>query len=1327
MKNSCTFIPEKGKEVHRQLKREFGAQKARTIFMNAATNTRFKEDYKDTLRLTPEGVVTFDSLIKNKVVRSYIGDTQMLDSLNRKYKETEDTRANYSMLLDSANAFNTIDENRDKYAATVEYTENGNLKVVVHKKSKEVIDKFKSQYGAHKLNERLFQMFAPLGVTIESLNEAERAAGRVGITDFSRAKDIANGFASLIRVANNREGAEALPEEFAHLLIGIFRDEPLVQRCLNILQSNPEAMKKILGETDYNDTVEFNTDEDGNIDMSMVAEEALGHVLEKNLLTNNTENLPKPPIFKRMFSWIKRLFTGFSESDVRKAIIDVDSSMDDLAKSILRGDRPITQSDVYNAHREARLNALSDRIDRNIDILKRQREVEMKRDKISKGKIQGIDITINTMSKYTNPQADTVEGILTYAHEAVTKLRGINSDLDRIEDDSTMSFQEVFSRLRIANGYVKSYHTFIDDMYRAIHEEDNEEDNMFLKTITINGREIDVKSIIDELNSLSRSISTRYIDIARPKFIAFLKPYYGDGFRVPSGKNAGKLITVDDLIVEAINGDISFMDKWLDSMADSSDAALQLFNKVVMREKDAARLETMDYFRKIWELRKEAESMGITTFEWMFEKDATGKKSGNYVSDVNYAEYDRRRREFEEELNEKYGVNPSGEDRVAKQAERVEWRKRNALNTYGVPQPNPEIYPAAPLTENQRTILNKFIALKTTFDNKYPPSRVAPNKAIQIRKSAGQRVLDSGSLSAAFDNIKESVLSAIVTREDDDVVFGDNIARGLRDFDGKEYLTLPVVYTNRLRNPDELSTDVFGSLMAYAWATCHYDHMDNIVDTLEVGKELMSSKVRKVTKRSLDKKLVEKFSRKGETVTAEISEGVTNIEEKLQSFLESQVYGKYLKDGTEFEILGAKINSNKATSLLLKASSLTQLGFNWLANIANVTTGVAMQNIEAAAGQFFGAKELFKADKIYASALPEFVSQLGARVNQSDLALFCELFNVKQDFGEKARRAVQRKNLLMRIFGSSIAFLGQTCGDHWLYGRTALAMWERIDVRVDGKKYNSSWDAFKACIVEKNGFRSVDRSKLRDKNGNPIDISDVSRSIEDVNHVCFGIYNEDGANAASRVSLGRLTQQYRKWMKRQFNRRFQAGQQNLATDTWEEGYYRTIGRLFNELRRGERQLAHMNLTEDERYNVRRAITEMVQAFAVWIIAEVVNWPDDKDRPYIFKLLEYTAKRLKHELHTLAPGLTMPRELLKTAKSPIPALPWAIDIFNIASSALTPSDYIEEVQSGPYKGLTKVEKNLIKAPIPFVAWWRQVKRFTGDLDTSIQYLVRPTIY
>ena len=57
--------------------------------------------------------------------------------------------------------------------------------------------------------------------------------------------------------------------------------------------------------------------------------------------------------------------------------------------------------------------------------------------------------------------------------------------------------------------------------------------------------------------------------------------------------------------------------------------------------------------------------------------------------------------------------------------------------------------------------------------------------------------------------------------------------------------------------------------------------------------------------------------------------------------------------------------------------------------------------------------------------------------------------------------------------------------------------------------------------------------------GTKFDVSKFGRRIAHINHTLFGVYNEEDANAANRVALGRLLMQYRKWMKPLFNRRFQ--------------------------------------------------------------------------------------------------------------------------------------------------------------------------------------------
>ena len=1328
MANYCTFIPSKGEELFKGLKKQFGYKTARSIFLRAI-NPDFINDYRNTLTLDSEGVPTLNSVLGNSYMKQFIGDTRMIDSLESRYSIMEDTYDNYSTLIGDAYSFNTTSPQRDDYIASVAYTEDGKLRIKIQRKTEATISEFNNQYQSQKLNERLASIFKPLGISVGSLTEAEQKAGRVGVTDFSKVREFAVGFDSLIRIANNKEGAQALSEEFSHFIIGVFREEPLVERSIQSLVDHPESIREILG-SDYEDVTNFY---DGN--MELVAEEALGHVLRRNLIKeDDIKSTPAPSLFRRFIKYIVNIFKGFKSDDIQDAISSADSSMSSLAKSILDGTKKITESQIKASQREAQFNDLSDRIERNIEILRDAAKVEVKRYKISKGdqNRSAAEQTVNEILSFTREDADTALGILNYANKALDQMRGLEIQFMNI---ASYTPAQKFSFLRSVKSYIQSYGHFLDQLNEAMNDELIEEDSMFLRNFTIEGdgvftedREVTLADILKELNTASAQLTSRFNKTALPAFAEFLKPFMGDNIVVPFGKYAGTTLSVEQLLKEAPS-DISLLDRWLDSMADSSDVLLQLFDAAVKKARDNARLKTINDIQAINKLRMDFEKKGLTDFEWMFEKDSNGDKSGNYISPVNYGQFNTDREEFENYLTEKYGKNPTGEEAIAKIAERKAWYDEHAASSFGSPMPNPVKYRNRDydnLSDTQKEFLERFLSIKSGADSKLPENRVARNKAIQIRKRGSQRIIDSlGSPSTIYENIKESISSSLLEREDDDQIFGENRAKkGMTDFAGNEFMTLPVLYTNRLKNPNELSTDVFGSLMSYVYMTNNYEQMDTIVDPLEIGKTLVTD-TRKVRKTRGGNPIIEKFSALDVDVANKVFDSRTNIEKKLQDYLESQVYGRYLKDQGAVDVLGNKVNVNKFVGLLLKGSSLAQLGFNWLANIANVATGVGMQNIEAASREFFSAKELAKADWIYKSELLNYIPEVGSRVQNSKLALFGELFNIKQDYKNRVH-SNQKKSLIERLFGADLAFIGQGAGDHWLYNRTAIAMALREQVLLDGKQM-SLWDALQVNdkFEGNSEIKELNYRDIKNLDGSDYDIGKMSRRIAHVNQSMFGIYNDEDANAASRVAVGRLLQQYRKWMKAQYNKRFQANQYNVTMGQFEEGYYRTIGRMANNLVRGGIAISEQwdNMTDHEKANVRRAVTEMIQFFAVLALANLIEWPDDKNRPWALKLAEYSAKRLAHELGGLTPSPYMPQELLKTVSSPFPAASVIRNGFNLVNSIMDPRDWSNEIQSGPYEGLSTLEKNFIKAPIPGVAQFRQIDKFVSDIDTSIDFYAR----
>lgn len=1626
MANVCITMPKKGngQALFKNLKQEFGYKRAWELWSlsQSATLMQGKSFTRDS-----EGFPVMSEFLDDSDVKMFLTNEDVTHLIGKKFPEVSNTRSNYEDLVTQANDFNTNPENKD-YIAIVNTTADNTLKVEIQKRNTQNERKAIEQYGTVMLNNQIATILAPAGVSIDDVTEAEREAGRVGVTDFTKANNIANDAIHLIRVANDREGYQAVGEEFSHLVIGAFYNEPLVQRALKSIM-NENTLKAILGE-EYDDVYDF---QEGNL--QLVAEEALGKILRENLLAQTLGGQEEGnKVIERLISYIKNKFKGIDETQLVRAVNEANSLMGQLAKDLLNRNLELTQQRVKQSKRDAQFNALSDRIDRNIEILKKAKDVEVKRLKITNysrmsngAEAQGKqtkkinELIVLSNSKLTEDEKKLRIGIYNYAKNAIQELKDVEKSLT----NSTS-----FGNIRRARSYVQSYASFLQDLRDAIQL--SKEDEGFEEYLTDlelpDGTKVSLQDVVNELSSISDEVVTRYARLARGKLIEFMKPAFGN-ITID-----GKPVDVEAIIRQA-DSDITFTDMFFDTMSASSDTYLQALAKITKGKMDKAREDTIDDVRRIQLLMQYADKHGVTSFDWMFEKDSKGNKSGNYISRINQAKFDEEKDALLKRLDKKYGENPKGKEAKEKIKEFRAWIEENAsADDANVPKDiekyRSKEWKAIQSDPVKKHILDEFISLKREADDLYPSNRVSTNKAIQMRKSSGNRVIDSLlHPTRIVENLKEYTKNSFLDSQDDDSIFGTT-RKGMTNFDNTEYMTLPVLYTNRLKNPNELTEDVFGSLMAYRYSANVYHQMESIVDPIEVARFWITDGFRKTLQTRGGNKLTETMQVAGHTVTNKIYKATTQIEAKLNEFVESQIYQRYIKD----EGTVGKLNVAKTGNWFLHLSSAAQLSFNWLCNSANVATGLAMTNIEAAAGEYFTAKQLAAADKAYFGLLPSLLGELGGRYKTNKLDLFNELFNIKQEYGKNIK-GNQLKNILQKMFGETIAYLGQSAGDHWLYDRIAIAMAKNIKVKVpktvkrvakvvglkkaeevlsqiiddsqqtvlsedeshyenkqtgtqsarvtsvlaaddaelafhetheDGSPNNwitpstnigtgidelirdffqgefikegDSWhhssgmridkafpnakeeqltalldqlealketfdkkgltvtardivasgtieitkngkvkrlnvsgtvdlllhdkqgnfyiydikthrgmidgqkrrkwagqlSLYKQLLEQKYGIQvkglailpvkvkyptpkgeytageegtveytegenhqllidgkeykganpvlediipmsehkfDIDYANLgknqryvaetEDRNsktmslwdalevqdvfdgnstikklgvpegttmadGSALDLGLISRQMADVHIDTFGAYNDEDSNAANRIILGRALMQMRKWIKPQFNRRFQKAQPNLITGKTKEGYYRTLVRVANEVRRGEVQLMELSkqLEPEEVANVKRALFEVFQFFMCWLILQIAPWSDDKKRPWLAKYLEYMANREVHELGMLAPSTTMLQEVTKTVSEPFACFSTAKGITNLINSLLTPADWTDELQSGPYKGSSTLEKNFMKAPIPVIAWWRQIDKFVDDIDTSTQYYAKP---
>lgn len=1307
MAKACVFAPKKGTELFYKLKQLYGYEKAWDIY-GIAISSRFQKDNKSTLSLNEEGVPSFESLMNNSYIKEFIGKAGEIKNLQEQFKAVDDTIDNYKLALDDANNFN---KNNPDFIATIEYKDD-KLQVTIAERNAALEEKFKNQYASFKLNERLASILVNQGITIGNLTEAEVKAGRVGVTDLNVANRIANNMVQLIRVANNMEGYGAISEEFSHLLIESMRKSPLVQRAISKL-GDEKVAKAIIGEDEYNNLREFYGDRPDI--QEILAEEALGQLLEKNLL--DTELHTGTPIFDRLIKQIRAEYKDADADAIIAAINEANTIASTIAKTV-KDDMTISMSDIKR--QDLQFNRLSDRVEANMKILKDAIATEAKRNLITQNKdVKAKASNLVEALQDLMVDGDPIDGIVTYAENVLEDFKEAQTSLNEV---NTQNISDAFNTLRRTRTILQSYAPFIKAMNELALAEKEE-----LQDVTDDKGLITLYDMITNMNALSNQLGVLYMKKAVPAFAAFIKPILGDRIQLNMNDDSS-VKTVEEMLTTS-EGDISLLDRWLDGMGDSSDILLRTFDKVVKNAKDKARIASLREIKQIQNLMLEAENKGITSFDWMYEKDSEGNLTGNYVSEYNIGQYLKDEKAMRAALDKKYGVNPSGEAMTKKIAERRNWynthsRMVDVGNGKRVRRPGASYknsaYTSIMNNANKASIFKKVIELKNSMDARYNSGGIYGNRAIQCRKDGVQRFMDSmSSASNIFTQIKENLKAEIMEKPDDDQLFGARSRKGLTDFSGREFLSLPKLYTTLLENPNELSTDIFKSLMLYSISSNEYSQLDKVIDGLETGRVLATEfRQNKVTRGSTP--IQERFNSLGMSFVNNIFTpvGSTNMDAKLNDFFESQVYGKYLKDSGYTELFGNKVNHNKVASLVLKCTSLAQMGFNFLANIANVTTGIGMQNIEAAANQYFSVSDLASADATYMSLMPGVTAEMGSRVKTNKLSLFDELFDVKQDFKNASS---QTKSWVRLILGERLAYLGQECGDHWLYNRTAIAMAKKEHLFRNGKDMGSVWDNLKTRDIGETKEMYVEEGFLY-KDGRKFSATDFARKIAHVNQRLFGIYNQDDQNAAKRVILGRMCLQYRNWIKPQFNARFMKGQYNLDTHTWEEGYFRTCGRLMMDCIKGGNRAAFNwnNLNETEKTNVVRALTEVLQYAAVWMIANLIQWPDDKNRPWCTQMAEYLAKRSEHELGNLCPSLTMANEMLTTVQKPAACLSAVQATSNFLWASMYPPMWNNEKQSGTFKGHSDLYARFFKMPIPGISQYRSMDRFLNDLDNSIQF-------
>ena len=1165
------------------------------------------------------------------------------------------------------------------------------------------------------------------GIGIGALDVLEEHELDSGVTDFTDlSKKTADGLLMLIRIAKNEKGIKALPEEFSHFVIEACTDQVLVKRLIAFV-NNDESLHAILGD-EYDKYYKRYGGSKERLAREAAAKLLAEHM--RNVFSGEStqgvkdEAKASSSLLSRVWKGIREFFSNKSKKTFEDIVKESEYLYRRAAKAALGG---TLTYDVNRAKKRKWFNtsnAQSEAATRQKELLKKIIENQTKRWKIAEARSPeaneqaqssaGIDsqgIFVNQTAQYTQKQRQLKESLevrmaeenfLMGIYEFVEQVhKGMLDAINDINEISSITDNEQKAlSLRRARDFIYSYSNILMEIENELMEHP-ENDPMYTKAIE------DIRGAFNTM----RSLRAKYETAAESTFRAFVEPYFRSRINNPFSDEEMRDLSK---ILEGSSHDISIFDLWLRSASNSNNEVIRLLDQILKRARERGRQKTIEVRKRLEYIGMVAQNAGIRDFDWMFERDSTGHKSGNYIQSINYAEYNKAYNEKVKELSEKYPKRRYGEDKVRFENELAAWLDANSEEDIitGDRIPKFDIYKNTrylSMTSDEKAFYDEFIKIKTELDALLPAGKTDTFSAVKIRKDTLERALAGGKMT---EMIAESIKDRFIRRGDDvDVDYEE----ALVDFEGRRVGSIPTYYLKMRdgESTDDLSTDVISTMIAYAAMANDFYEMNNIVQSMELGRDLLLDKEsgHNIGQTKGQKTVDEVLDYLGNKIHKQLKKENTNFEDRLNALYEMSLYGQRRKD--EGTVGKSNIDKGKLADQLNAITALNTLALNLTASITNVVTGTAMLRIEAVAKEFMSYSDVLRGDRAYALAMPSFFAEYGRSVKTNKLSLFDEKFNVMQEYeGEIRNTNFDRKTWFKRMFEMDTLFFMNNCGEHWLQNRTALGLAYAYKMKGPNGEESNLWDALEvvsidkqhpeygAKLVIKEGYTKPDGSEFTED-----DIYEFSRRSAAINQRMHGIYNKEDMNVAQRVGLGRMAMLFRKYLVPSVDRRFRREAiYNYDLGAWEQGYYITAFNFLGQLLKDVKQhklnitLAWSSLTEPQKMNIKRAYTEVLYFLGI-LGALMLLGGDDvdrKSRSFFLNELELQLKRQRAEIGTLVPSPRMFDEGLKTLKSPAASIDTIEDML-ATFGLLFPSNYMHTMESGRYKGHTRAYKIFMTSP------------------------------
>ncbi len=602
---------------------------------------------------------------------------------------------------------------------------------------------------------------------------------------------------------------------------------------------------------------------------------------------------------------------------------------------------------------------------------------------------------------------------------------------------------------------------------------------------------------------------------------------------------------------------------------------------------------------------------------------------------------------------------------------------------------------------------------KTRFAELYQEEKNKEGRVKGVGKSVWKKIKDSF-LESSED---QDFGSNLTYNKADESVFLTSI-----DKKNEAINRVPMFGIVPLEDMRELSTDLFQSMLAFGTMAYNYKEMSTIVDTLELGKEVLGNR------------------------TVEGKAGKTSRAfARLTKFYEKNLYNV----GTRKIVTSNKIVVNKVLS------NMNNLGATMLlsGNVASATVGLLSGTTElfkeAAVGQFFSLKDFKKANKIYFESLPENIKNSGNQFKEDKLGLWSSKFDVTSDIALKQRGWFTKKSKFWRLnpLGEN-RFGVYKSAEHYLQnmGFLSLAMNTYL-YDTAGNKVNL-WDAYQVVPVNPDkpegakklsitpNLRIVDPKTGELRTFTKKDETVFAGKARDINDKLHGIYNEQNSPTIAQSILGNSLLSMRRYALGFVEKRFGASKENAYYRSDTEGSLRTFAKAIllgvtskdNAIpvlrsiflpysKKSKELMAELNFSPGQMASLRRNFNDMVVIALLALLQAGLRFVDEDKENIPIGIMYYFVSRVGREQMAFntpwgiiaeAPGLT---RLVPAGASAF------YDLMDIGYNLVTEKQY-EQSSAWYEKGYFKGESQVLRRT-PYLRTYLQMQN-PYDAAASYEY-------